>query len=82
MELVGKEVWSVIASEWGVADINAIFTTREKGVDYLHKEAKRCNWEILKEENEKGYTYIEVKVVCFTLEYKKKQYIKNGARET
>ena len=60
-ELVGKEVWSVTASEWGVADTNAIFTTREKGVDYLHKEAKRCNWEILKEENEKGYTHIEIK---------------------
>lgn len=60
-ELVGKKVWTVEADNWGVADTNAVFSTREKGVDYLHKEAKRCNWEILKEENKKSYTWIEIK---------------------
>lgn len=60
-ELVGKKVWVVEADERKVADTNAVFSTREKGVDYLYKEAKRWNWEILKEENEKGYTWIKVK---------------------
>ena len=60
-ELVGKKVWVVEADNWGIADTNAVFSTREKGIDYLHKEAKRCSWEILKEENEKSYTWIEIK---------------------
>jgi hypothetical protein len=60
-ELVGKQVWVIETDNWGVADTTEVFSTREKGIDYIHKEAERCDWEILKEENERGYTWIEVK---------------------